>query len=416
MSGAPAVTSAQTTIERVWPDHGGHKSGTRHARWSTAEGVVCACGDVLGWPDPEHHETYSQYTKRIAAEQVDAASAPGRTQGAFGAYSRPTPEPEDGEMPVVFGPEYTPEPGDYPEPEQPEPEGLPAGDGRKAYDDLPYDVPEGPTDGDPWSEDTPDDEPEPEPWPAAVPTDDQVASGDVVTGPVDFAKLADEAQTESDIPPWTEDTDDGSDCAVPGCDTSHAPGSEFCDEHGGTSGGEVAVREDPGVGQEVVPFAGTPIFPTEGQTLDPLVDRLDPLDPTLPYTPEDVELKIVDIMRAIDRSELFLRQQIAREHAAQHNLDFRYNLAIAQSEAKAADQRKAEAWIATERQRFEATEASMLVRALRDAQHNLRSVLSGYQSVARSLGVSLTNALDGRHAGPPRPPLPQEPPPDPWTN
>jgi hypothetical protein len=398
---AGEVKTAQTTIEEHWPEHGGHKSGTRHARWSTAEGIVCACGDVLGWPDPEHRETLAQYTKRKAAEQVDAASAPGRVQGAFGAYSRPTPEPEDGASATVLpGGDNAPEPGDYPEPEVQEPEGLPAGDGRVAYDDLPYDVPEGPTDGDPWGDDTPDDEPEPEPWPAAPVAEEAV----VVAGPVDFGKLADEAQTESD-PPWSAYEDYGGE---PKPSNEGIPAEQ--------SGGEIAVREEPGVGQEVVPFAGTPIFPTEGQTLDPLVDRLDPLDPTLPYTPEDVELKIVDIMRAIDRSELFLRQQIAREHAAQHNLDFRYNLAIAQSDAKAADQRKAEAWIATERQRFEATEASMLVRALRDAQHNLRSVLSGYQSVARSLGVSLTNALDGRHAGPPRPPLPQEPPPDPWTN
>lgn len=418
------VKTAQTTIEEHWPEHGKHKSGTRHARWSTAEGIVCACGDVLGWPDPDHHETLAQYTKRVAQEQVDAASAPGRTKGAFGSYSRPTPEPGDGEPAQALpGGDNTREPGDYPDPEQQEPEGLPAGDGRTAYDDLPYDVPEddpgpaGPTDDDPWGEDTPADEPDPEPLdyqdPAiaqarratgvhavtdvalpSVPTDDPVASGDV---PADPWADPDEAQTESDLPPWGEVDD-------------RIPSNE-----GIPAGGEVAVREEPGVGQEVVPFAGTPIFPTDQQTLDPLVDRLDPLDPTLPYTPQDVELKIVDIMRAIDRSELFLRQQIQRLHAAQHNLDFRYNLAIAKSDARAADQRKAEAWILTERERFEATEAEMLVRALRDSQHNLRSVLSGYQSVARSLGVSLSNALDGRQGGPARPPIPTEPPPDPWT-
>ena len=559
------VKSAQITISEHWHDHVQHKTVGKAPRWDAELGVVCACGQVLGWPDPEHKETLSQYTKRVASERVDAASAPGRVQGAFGSY----PGSADN----------APELGDYPEPEQREPEpgpstevypdgdlpvsnvddpgpGEPPGDySEPGPDDGPTPVhPDEEHDGDPgpeepevdWGE-PPADEPDPEPlaiedgdsedvgtapFPESAVPDErgymifegksygrpepavgdavpEYAVGDTVTvAGVDFTKVAedpfpapaDEAQAESDLPPWTVDTDDGSDCAVPECDTSHAPGSDFCDEHrapighgwndgerteaaeiavgsqeeysggqpeipsnegivdtppsglvpwNGTGerperwqdstgvgwvppenataeeiaeaglypvpGGEVAVSErafaagkaeEPEVGRDLVPYAGTPIMPTDAQQLDPLVGRLAPLDPSLPYTPQDVELKIVEIMRQLENSELFLRQQLSRLHQATHNHDFRYNLALAQSDQRAADQRKAEAWLATEKERHEMTEADMLVRALRDSQHNLRSQLSGFQSVARSLAVSMVNSLDGRE----RPPLPPEPP------
>lgn len=453
MGVGPAVTSAQTTIERVWPAHAEHKSRTRHARWSTAEGIVCACGDVLGWPDPEHPETYSQYTKRIAAEQVDAASASGRTKGAFGTYSRPTPEPEDGEpaRPLPGG-DNAPEPGDYPDPEVQEP---------PRHDDDPG--PAEPEDAEvDWGE-PPADEPEPEHLPIsdAAWEDPAVRQAVRATGVRSMTEVelpdGDEAQAGSwagsgetigavvspegddgaadvlpvpwaDVPPPWEGVDDAPEHAVG--DQVEVAGTTFTKvsedpfpptgdewpEEGKRAYAEAVVRgnpsnegirEQPSVGSEVVPYAGVPIMPT--QELDPLNGRLAPLDPTLPYTPADVELKIVEILRQLENSELFLRQQLARLHQATHNLDFRYNLALAKSDQRAADQRKAEAWLATEKERHEATAAEMLVRALRDSQHNLRAQLSGFQSVARSLAVSMVNALDGRDKPASRSLLPPEP-------
>lgn len=421
------VETAQKTIEQRWPEHADHttKSRTRAPRWSTAEGIVCACGDVLGWPDPEHHETLSQYTKRVAAEQVDTASAPGRTQGAFGSYglkpgaqvdtstaTQPQvlyyqttdgglhdekPESEHVEVGHYSGSaDNAPEPGDYPDPEVQEP---PA-----AHDDDPG--PGEPEDADvvDWGEPSAD-EPEPEVIEIVDPHVDAVARA--VDEIVKLTAPADEAQTESDIPPWTEDTDDGTDCAVSGCDTSHAPDSEFCDDHGTTT--PDFPREE--IGRDVVPYAGTPIVPGPDAVGDPLNGRLAPLDPTMPYTPQDVELKIVEIMGQLEKSEVMLRQQVAREHQATHNYTMRYNLAIATSDGRAQDQRTAEAVLATERELFEMTQAKMLTKCLRDSQHNLRSQLSGMQSVARSLSVSLVNALDGRVKPSD---LPPEPPVLPW--
>jgi len=426
------VTSAQTTIERVWPAHAGHNSGTRHARWSTADGIVCACGDHLGWPDPEHSETYSQYTKRMAKAQVDAASAPGRVQGAFGTYSRPAPEPEDGELAAALpGGDNAPEPGDYAAPEVQEP---------PRHDDDPG--PAEPEDAEvDWGE-PPADEPEPEVLEIsdAAWEDSAVRQAVRATGVRSMTEVelpgGDEAQAEpwgaapvaEEPPPWHgvddapeqhgwapgERTDaveiaDGSQAEYAVGDQVTVAGMTFTKHSESPFPEHNREPEKPsneGIGSEVVPYSGTPIVPTAEQELDPLTGRLAPLDPTLPYTPADVEIKIVEIMRQMENSEVFLRQQLARLHQAQHNLDFRYNLAIAKSDARSADQRKAEAWIATERERFEATQADMLVRALRDSQHNLRAQLSGFQSVARSLAVSMVNALDGRE----RPPLPPEPP------
>jgi hypothetical protein len=454
VSTGPAVTSAQTTIERVWPAHAEHKSGTRHARWSTAEGVVCACGDVLGWPDPEHHETYSQYTKRIAAERVDAASAPGRVKGAFGTYSRPTPEPEDGEPATVLpGADNAPEPGDYPEVHQP-----PA-----AHDDDPG--PDEPEDAEvDWGE-PPADEPEPEvlviedgdsedvgiaPFPADAVPDER---GNMISGGMSYGP-ADEAQAV--VPSghgWNdgERTDaaeiaDGSQAeyagqfarpnACPGevlsgqrlevvspCPLDREKPSDdwsgdWCHIHEGygprvtqdtmdreldDTPPEIPKKE---IGRDLVPYAGTPIMPTKAEHLDPLNSSLAPLDPTRPYTPADVELKIVAILQQLENSELFLRQQLSRLHQATHNYNMRYNLAYKTSDGRSDGQRKADAVLATERESYEMTEAEMLVRALRDSQHNLRAQLSGFQSVARSLAVSMVNSLDGRD----RPSLPPEPP------
>lgn len=460
------VKTAQATIEERWPAHAGHqtKGRTRAARWSTAEGIVCACGDVLGWPDPEHPETLAQYTKRIAQAQVDAASAPGRTQGAFGSYSRPTPEPEDGEAATVLrGGDNAPEPGDYPDPEVQEPEegvavtghdpGWARGEQREM--DEVYGTEPARHDDDPGPEEpevdwgSPDPAPdageqdiwatveppadEPEPEHLAISDADEAqagppyAVGDTLTvAGVEFTKHSESPFPEHNREPVRPNACPGEvlsggrlevvapcplDREKPSADWS----GKWCHIHEGYGPRvtqEVMDRElddappeipTEEIGRDLVPYAGTPIMPTEAEVLDPLIGRLAPLDPTLPYTPADVELKIVEILRQLENSELFLRQQLARLHQATHNYNMRYNLAYRTSDGRSDGQRKADAVLATEREAYEMTEAEMLVRALRDSQHNLRAQLSGFQSVARSLAVSLVNSTDGRSL-PPEPP------------
>lgn len=400
----PALT-AQQTIAELWPDHVMHKTVGQAPRWDETEGVVCACGVVLGWPveePPEDaeddwtppRETLSQQLKREAKEQVDAAreketprgndytSRP--VTGAFGTYGgKPH---EDVALPIA----------------------IEDGDGEDVgYAPMPAERVD--ADGKSWG---PPDQGDREATPSTV---DPADGYDYGSAPkVD----SDEAQADpwavpgqnvgEDLPPWDEVVPSGSGWN----DGERSEAAEIADGSQVESGIAPTSVE---IGTDVVPYAGVPIMPSEGQELDPLVGRLAPLDPTQPYTPQDVELKIVSILRQVENSEEFLRQQLARLHQATHNHTMRYNLAIARSTAKAQDQRKAEAVIACEAQLKEMTEAEMLVRALRDAQHNLRSQLSGFQSVSRSLGVSLVNALDGRERPPIQAESRREPPPvAPW--
>lgn len=497
---ASEVKSAQITISEHWHDHVHHKTVGKAPRWDSEVGVICACGVVLGWPDSEHRETLSQYTKRVAQEQVDAAIAEGKitkgaakVRGAFGEYpARAGGEPStqdhpDGnlqpssvdadrrELDETYGTE-PPKHGDDPGPAEPpeldwgNPEPEPTEEEFQVWDSV----------------EPPEDEPEPEiltvdrtarpiedvslpvaiedgdsedvgtaPIPAdAVPDErgNMISDGmsyGPPSGPVDFGKLVDEVTEpvtvfeadadlypadEAQARPWSdaEEAHRVLDGLTPWDGSGERPerwqdsdGIGWVPPEGATAEeiadaglypvpkGELArseqeyivekpsnegIEEESEVGRDLVPFAGTPLMPSDPGSMDPLNRGLPPLDPTLPYTPADVELKILEILQQGERGERFLREQLARLHQAQHNLDLRYNLAIVKSDARAADQRKAEAWIATEKERFEATQAEMLVRALRDNLHNLRAQLSGFQSVARSLGVSLTNALDGRDA------------------
>lgn len=407
----PALT-AQQTIAELWPDHVMHKKVGQAPRWDETEGVVCACGEILGWPveePPEDaeddwtppRETLSQQLKREAKEQVDAAreketprgndytSRP--VTGAFGTYGgKPH---EDVALPIA----------------------IEDGDGEDVgYTPMPAERVD--AEGKSWGPPDPDAAEEAVPHLSLMDEDEPGVSGAEETG--NTAGESDEAQADpwavpgqnvgEDLPPWDEVVPSGSGWN----DGERSEAAEIADGSQIESGIAPIPVE---IGTDVVPYAGVPIMPSEGQELDPLVGRLAPLDPTQPYTPQDVELKIVSILRQVENSEEFLRQQLARLHQATHNHTMRYNLAIARSTAKAQDQRKAEAVIACEAQLKEMTEAEMLVRALRDAQHNLRSQLSGFQSVSRSLGVSLVNALDGRERPPIQAESRREPPPvAPW--
>lgn len=378
------AVSAQVTISEHWPDHVMHKTVGAAPRWDQEHGIVCACGEVLGWPIEEppedaepdwepRHETLSQKLAREAQETVAAARAK--------ADAAPRTGKSDYAKPVTgaFG-TY----GGAPSTDVALPDAIEDGDGEDAgYEPPEYVVGDKVTVGgivftklseSPFPVDQ--EEPETEPSTEVSPDADHepTAADHEPTAVVDEAQAAYPASGDT-LPPWDEVD----------------------------SPAEVVPYSPP------VPGSGTPIYPTDAQDMDPLINRLAPLDPLVVYTPADVELKIVEILGQLEKSEIFLRQQLARLHAATHNHTMRYNLAIAKSTARSADQRKAEAVISCEHEAYEMTEADMLVKALRDSQHNLRSQLSGFQTVARSIGVSMGNTLG---TSPKSRPLPEPPPED----
>jgi hypothetical protein len=186
------------------------------------------------------------------------------------------------------------------------------------------------------------------------------------------------------------------------------PDGDLQDEGEAGEVGEAAERADvpepdgtvvaaPGRSVTPLPGSGVPILPPpDTPSDDPIWAHTHPLDPDEPYTPVDVEHQMVDILRRLETGEKFLRQQLARLHAAEHAYTMRHALALATSEQRAADQRAAEAVLACEHESYEMTEAKMLVSALKGTLHTLRAQLSGFQSVAKSISQSLNGPQIGR--------------------
>lgn len=359
-------------ISEFWPEHANHEGSTS---FSATDGFTCACGENLGFPmqdePPEaadyelpefEEEPLSVRMKRdaqekvaAAREQVEAESAARRDAGepVLDDYAK-----AESVVKGAFG-VYGQSTPDYPD-----------GDLEPSTPDDPESV---------HSEDVVDAE-----------VIEEVTSA-VAAVPAEVNQIEPEPDEAQATP-----LDYGQEFRA-GLYDEPEPGEPD------TVSTDLARREAP------KPGTGVPIFPRDGeQTLDPLTKKLPALDPTMPYTPQDVELKIVSILEQLENSETFLRQQMGRLHEADHQLNLKFNLAMAKSPARNQKQQEAEAWLASADEQYEAGEAKMLVKALQGAQHNLRSQLSGFQSVARSLGVSMGNTLGAS-------PRSQEPPPArPW--
>jgi len=140
------------------------------------------------------------------------------------------------------------------------------------------------------------------------------------------------------------------------------------------------------------PARSTAIVPTNSAVApqDPIVSAVPVIDPTEVYTPLDVEHQILDVEQRLDRGEHFLRVWLDKQAHAEHA----YTIGQARAFTLASgtvDARKAKATLDTESELWAKTEADMMVRAVRDTLHSLRSQLSGYQTVSRSINVSINN-------------------------
>lgn len=120
---------------------------------------------------------------------------------------------------------------------------------------------------------------------------------------------------------------------------------------------------------------------------DPVLSDLPPIDPRRPYTPQDLERAILETTRRLDLGLALEVQWIEVMHKAQHAYDVAQARARLRANGRAQDQRDAQVMVATEREANDLAEARMRCAVLKSAMHTLRSVLSGYQSSARSVGV-----------------------------
>lgn len=108
-----------------------------------------------------------------------------------------------------------------------------------------------------------------------------------------------------------------------------------------------------------------------------------------PYTPEEVELEIVGILSRIERGAGFQTTVVEELAAARLEFDLAYARAIIRTTSRSKELREAEATLACQEQYERWKLLELKAKTTADGMHNLRSMLSGFQSVAKSIGVSL---------------------------
>lgn len=119
---------------------------------------------------------------------------------------------------------------------------------------------------------------------------------------------------------------------------------------------------------------------------DPIRATLALIDPTQIYTPEDVERHILEVLHRLETGALFERETVEAASATEMAFTRKFNAAVDASEQSAADRRKAEAMVKADAEYEAMMQAKMVKEAVKQTMHNLRAVLSGYQSTARSVG------------------------------
>jgi hypothetical protein len=149
---------------------------------------------------------------------------------------------------------------------------------------------------------------------------------------------------------------------------------------------------------------GTPIT-SKGGTLtyearDPIDSTLALIDPSEVYSPVDVERHILDVLARLETGALFERETVRGEYDAKTAFERAYWRALNASTEGSADRRKADAMVQCEQLHEALIQAEFLAKAAKATMHNLRAVLSGYQSTARSVGAAYQ--AGGSQGGVPR--------------
>ncbi|HEY2101416.1 MAG TPA: hypothetical protein VGH72_33470 [Pseudonocardia sp.] len=122
--------------------------------------------------------------------------------------------------------------------------------------------------------------------------------------------------------------------------------------------------------------------------VDPIESVLAAIDPTQVYTPADVELQLVSIAQRLEQGQYFQRRCVVEAHNAALEYELAHAKAIIESTGRSKEVREADALVACEQLYRRKMETETLAKAVADTMHNLRSMLSGFQSIARSVGAS----------------------------
>lgn len=138
-------------------------------------------------------------------------------------------------------------------------------------------------------------------------------------------------------------------------------------------------------GTEVAPWelTGSAVTP-----VDPIESALIAMDPTKVYTPADIELQLVSIVARLEQGQHFQREWEMRANAAAVDYTLSYAEAVVAADGRSKEVREAQAILACRDEMVEKMTTEATVKAIRETMHNLRSMLSGFQSIGRSVGAS----------------------------
>lgn len=357
--------AARQAIAQYWVEHVPHLSpeGNKLGSGAIVEklGVVCNCGDVLGFPpDPQDPEEY--------LAEADAALAspnvPDDVAVAADATLRGHEPPEDLAQEQQDGPPWDTTDGTGPTK-------LETTGGGKDHD-----LPEGWQDAaragfnaNPAAQSYAQRYAEMEDRLRRNPNDVEarafVHGGMDSTGDPVGDDPADEhgARTETvvDLPP------------MPG---------DLPDPPGGPRGQLPARRMDSGVVPE-----------------DPISERIVVIDPSRPYTPVDVEHQLLDVEARLEKGVHFQRMWEERNAAAEARWEIIYNRARRKHIGNGGSEKERHALAMGEPEVEEAFLerhfSAAMVKHTRETMHNLRSLQSGYQTISRSV----ENSYRGRQPG-----------------
>lgn len=118
---------------------------------------------------------------------------------------------------------------------------------------------------------------------------------------------------------------------------------------------------------------------------DPVQAALAVIDPTLAYSPVDVEMRILDVLARLEMGAVFERDAIVKAAAAKDAYTTAHIIARNSCESTVNHTREDTANMETLELLREWQQAETVAKAVKATMHNLRSILSGYQSVLKSV-------------------------------
>jgi hypothetical protein len=375
-------------IARMWPKHLEHLAPEGNTMGQGLidpdEGVVCNCGEVLGFPAVQDEADY------VAAEpdQPDTSGAqtgePDDDLDDSGSYSQPDVslgepvrhdtsgeyhEDEPDWTPQLTEREHAPDPDSYQDPDM--------------LEDL---------------------EGQSAPGPLAQSVQDKADTIDAIWDHPDTQAAVAEAHRDAEMRERFEANPHDVEARAwvhshprEELDTATREASPF-PGHSGDGSPEFPEPgwlppEPPTEPKGVMPYRDHGVVPAE----DPLAARVVTIDPTQPYGPLDVEHQLLDIAQRLERGVHFQRYWEERQFAA----DATYTNKAARERWNhrgdgAKDVRDAAVHMACQEEWTELRLCDAMVRAIRETMHNLRSLQTGYQTVARSVTESTKNPAGSR--------------------